>query len=446
MTRGAGSPMDTQKVKLYLVRFIIAVAVLALGVVIFGYLAATRPEPKMVPRENLGELVEVIEVTPGTQQVRVDANGQVVPAKQVALSAEVGGRVVWLSKKLIPGARFTAGEQIARIDPREYNLALQQQFAQVDRAQTELELERSRKQIAEREWQLMGGGEDAGALALRDPQLRTAEAALKAARSGLNRARLSVAKTVLRAPFNAVVHQKSVDQGQLVGPASPVATLVGTDAFWVEVSIPMDHLSWIRVPGVDGETEGSPAVIAQPLGDNQIRRQGEVIRLMPNLDPMGRMARVLVEIPDPLGLGDDSSEADSSAGEDLPLLIGSYVAIAIDGRQLDHVIELPREAVRGGNTVFVAGKDNTLDIRDVDIVWRRPDSVLVGSGLEAGDRVIVSPLGAPVHGMPLRIASSDGSAATRRDDSGAAPVDDTSSAARQQDPKPGARKVAKPSR
>ena len=77
------------------------------------------------------------------------------------MSSEVGGRVVWMTDKLIPGNRLRAGDMLVRIDVRDYSLALEQQAAQVDRAQTELQLEQSRKQIAEREWQLMGGDQPA---------------------------------------------------------------------------------------------------------------------------------------------------------------------------------------------------------------------------------------------------------------------------------------------
>jgi RND family efflux transporter MFP subunit len=377
-----------------------------------------------VERVVLGELVEVIEVKPDRQKVWVPANGQVLPAQQVAMSSEVGGRVVWMSKKLIPGGRLAAGDTLVRIDPREYSLALEQQAAQVDRARTELQLEQSRKEIAEREWQLMGGGQPAeGSLAVRDPQMRTAEAALKAARSGLSQAKLSVTKATVRAPFNAMVHSKAVDLGQLVGPQFSLATLVGTDAFWVQVAIPLERLDWIQVPGVDGATEGALVTISQRLGDKTITRQGKVLRLLPDLDPMGRMARILVEIPDPLGLAAGKAAAGDAAAaiaekQELPLLIGSYVTVEIEGKEVDNAIELPRDAVRGGDEVYVMAGDGTLDVRQVSVVWRRPDSVLISAGLAAGDRVVVSPLQAAVKGMKLRTAQADaeGSRASKHDD------------------------------
>ncbi|MEM9494174.1 MAG: HlyD family efflux transporter periplasmic adaptor subunit, partial [Myxococcota bacterium] len=279
-----------------IVRAIIALGILGVGIMIFGALVSTRPEPSKKPRVDSGLLVEVVAAEAKSSEVIVPANGQIIPAQQIALSAEVSGRVTWLSDALIPGGHIKAGDQIARIDARDYTLAVEQQVAQVDQANTELEVERNRKVIAEREWELLGGNEPANAVALRDPQLRTARASLKSAESALRRAKLNVSKSVIRAPFNALVQQKSVDIGQLVGPQSPLATLVGSDVYWVQAALSVDQLKRIRIPGVSGATEGSAVTVRKSLGDREVTRQGKVIQLLPDLDPVGRMARVLVEI------------------------------------------------------------------------------------------------------------------------------------------------------
>ena len=384
-------------------RIVIVLVILTAGSTIMRNLILTRPQPKKVPQVDKGQLVEVETVETSRQPVEVVANGQVIPSQQIALSAEVAGRVVWLSDHVVPGGRLRAGERVARIDARDYNLAVRQQVAQVDRANTELEVERNRKAIAEREWELLGGDKPANSVALRDPQLRTAEASVKAARSGLERAQLSANKTAITAPFNAVIQQKNVDIGQLVGPQSPLVMLIGTDHFWVQVSIPVDRLRWIDIPGVGGATAGSPATITQTAGSATITRSGEVVRLLGDLDPIGRMARVLVEIPDPLGMKAEPG----AAGGDLPLLIGSYVQVAIQGRRVEGVVEITRDAVHNGDRVYIMKSDNTLEIRPVVVLWQKPDTVLIAEGLEYGDRVIVSPLAEPVAGTKLRRDSDD---------------------------------------
>lgn len=400
-------------------RAAIVSAVMVVAVASFGALMATRAEPEKVPRQERGELVEVIEVAASTQPVTVTAEGTVMAAQQVTLIPEVTGRVVWVSPNLIPGSRVNKGEPLVRLDARDHDLRAKQLLAQVDSARLNLEIERSRKQIAEREWQLLNqdAPADEESLALRAPQLRSAEVALKSAESSLEQARLAVSKAVIRAPFNALVQSESVDVGQLAGPGAQVATLVGTDAFWVQVSLPVERLRWLQIPGVHGAAEGSPArvfqSIGQSIGQDILEREGKIIRLLGDLDPRGRMARVLIELADPLGAGAGQEDAGRTPG--LPLLLGSYVSVQIFGPEAEGVLEIPRVALRNDDQVYVMTDEHTLDIKDVDVIWRRPESVLVRQGaapggLVPGDDVIVTALAVPVQGMKLRLKGATAAA------------------------------------
>ena len=344
-----------------------------------------------------------------------------MPARQLILAPEVSGRILWHAPELVPGGTIEAGTVLVRINPLDYQLALRQSQAQVATQQLSLQVEESRRKIAEREWELFkksgshNGNKkpEQGSLALRGPQLQSAQIALQAARSNVSQAQVLLSRTTLSAPFNAIVQQESVEIGQLVAPSAPLVTLVGTDRFWVQVSLPIDKLRFVELPL--GDEPGSPAQVWVDTGDGRITRKGRVIRLLGDLDPVARMARVLVEIEDPLGLsqgravdaepnatlppsGDDTSPTQSS----LPLLLGSYVHVAIDGRELANVVTLPRRALQPGDRVYVLSNDDTLEIRTVKVLWSTADSVLVRSGLRTGDRVVISPLAAPVGGMKLR--------------------------------------------
>jgi multidrug efflux pump subunit AcrA (membrane-fusion protein) len=180
-----------------------------------------------------------VEVSKADVPVVVEATGIVSPARQIEVIPEVAGRIVGLSKKAIPGGRFRKGEVIARIDPRDYELAISQEQSRVRQAQLELELETGRGDIAAREWELMKENrkEPGNPLLLRTPHLETAKENLQAAKSGLERARLNRERTILRAPFNAIVLDKHVDIGQLTGPSTRVVTLIGTDQLWIDASV-----------------------------------------------------------------------------------------------------------------------------------------------------------------------------------------------------------------
>jgi hypothetical protein len=151
----------------------------------------------------------------------------------------------------------------------------------------------------------------------------------------------------------------------------------------------------VKVPGFNS-TEGSRAVITQRVGEELVRRNGRVVRLFGDLDPAGQMARLLVEVTDPFGFGEDSETS-------LPLLLGAYVTIDVEATPVRAAIQVPRYALREGDRAFVVDRDNQLEVRDVVVAWRMEDSVLVTEGLLPGDRVITSRLAQPVSGMALRV-------------------------------------------
>ncbi|MEM7139237.1 MAG: efflux RND transporter periplasmic adaptor subunit [Myxococcota bacterium] len=379
---------------------VVSVTVLAASVVGALLLVATKKEPPRGENPPEGTLVEVIEVDPEGHDVTLHAKGMVVPSQQVLLQAEVGGRVVWQSSELVPGGRFHRGQPVLRIDPRDYDLAVEAFRAEVNRARLELRLETRRAEVAKREWSSFGdraASDDQRALAQREPQLQAARLALKAAQSALEGAQLDRSRTVLRAPFNAMVVSEDVDPGRLISPQTSVARLVNTDEFYVQASVPVGSLRTITTR--TASEHGSPVSVTQQAGEETIQRRGEVIRKLADLDPDGSMARVLVRIDDPLG-----------DGNELPLLLGSYVDVVVEAKPIEMAIRVPRAAVHGGRNVYVMNEDDLLEIREVDVAWALPEALLISNGLRAGDRIVTSRITNPVPNTKLRLAARTGHA------------------------------------
>jgi multidrug efflux pump subunit AcrA (membrane-fusion protein) len=249
--------------------------------------------------------------------------------------------------------------------------------------------------------------------------LENARAALESAKSSLAKAQLDLERTVIRAPFNCFVREKNVDVGQFVTASAPLATLVGTDRFWVRVSVPVDKLPVVQAPGPEpvvseSEEAGSEGeametsemgskvrVIQEGQGANvrRVVRHGRVVRFLGDMDPRGRMARVLVEVTDPLGI------AAGDAGA-VPLLVDAYVRAEIEGPAIADAFPLPPRAIRDDGRVWTVDEENRLAFRDVEPVWETADEVLV-RGLETGDRVVLSRIGTPVAGMELRVGDDE---------------------------------------
>ena len=329
----------------------------------------------------------------------INAMGTVRPAVEIALTPEVTGIVTYINPMVLPGGLVSAGQVLYQIDSRDYETIVQQRLSDVARAELVLRIEMGNQTVARQEYELLGDliEEQDRELVLREPQLQEAKESLAAARAALAKAQLDVERCTIRAPFNAVIKAKHADPGARVSPTAPLAVLTGTDEYWVETLVPIDQLMWIQFPD-DHNNEGSSVRIDNPAVWQQGQyRQGRVLRLMGQLEEAGRMAKLLVSVPDPLGLQGETTGPS--------LLIDSFVRAQIEGHPIPDVVVLPRAFLRDGGNVWVMNDDNQLEIRPVEIVFRGREAVYVSQGLSDGGRVVSSDLAAPVDGMPLRVDS-----------------------------------------
>ncbi len=352
------------------------------------------------PRRPRVTLVTTIETAAMETPAIVRATGVVAPASTVTVTSQVGGKVVWQSRDLLPGGRFKKGELLARIDPRDYELALHQQESLVRQAELDLELETRRQVVAQREWELLGDerSADDAALALRKPYLETAELALEAARSGLEQARLDLERTELHAPFDSMIIDEWIDVGQVLTPSTPVASLVGSHTFRVMAYVPVERLELLEIPGVNSR-QGSGARVLQAVGTGKwLERDGKIVALSGELEPETRRAGLVVDVDDPL--------AASQGG--LPMLPGAFVELEFEGRELSGVFELPASALYNGDTLWIVDDQHRLGSRKVDVGWRFDDRVFVTAGLDEGLLVVTSPLSLPVQGQRVQIQPDHG--------------------------------------
>lgn len=391
------------------IRYLLPILIVLVGILIMVGLRASRKHP---PRERVrptGALVEVIEVRSTSQRIVVEGNGTVAPRYEITLMPQVTGKVVWVHPDLVAGGAFREGDELLRIEQVDYALAVQRAAAQVAQAEYQLEVARAKADIARREWELMNAAQDrplgdpsAGPgrptapaqphpLVLHEPQLRQAQANLTSAGAALETAQLNLERTVLRAPFNCRVRRQAMAPGQLVGPASQVAVLYATDLVEIEVGLPVADLAWIELPG-------APATVRLDTGEGQYTWAGRADRTVGVVDEIGRLARVVVQVRDPFRRSDPATPE---------LSIGSFVLVEIAGRLVEGTIPVPRRALRENSTVWVAAKDNTLEIREIKLHRLTPTEALVAAGLTSGERIILTPLSGAVQGMTLRLVQAE---------------------------------------
>lgn len=375
---------------------LVCLVILAAASAITYYIYTTEPatERTTATRET-AMLVEVVSVERGNYRPQIVEQGQVEPAKDIILSPRVSGEIVERSTRFRPGQLVEQGAVLLQIDPADYQNILAQRQSDLQQARADLEIERGLQDVAQQEYDLLQETlpQEDRSLVLRQPQLNSVEAAIQSAETAVRQARLELERTTIRAPFDAQIITRNVNIGSQVAAGDNLARLVGVDEYWVVTTVPISKLQWIEMAG-DDKPRGSPARVrnetAWPEG---VTRQGYVDRLIGALDQQTRMARILVTIPDPLSLQDDRNGP--------PLIIGEYMRVIIEGRELRDVIRLNRNYVHEGDTVWVM-EAGTLQIREVSIPFRDAQYAYIRDGLNESDKVVTTNLTTVVEGAPLR--------------------------------------------
>lgn len=372
------------------------VVVLVVSGTVAWYMMTHKPRPERRKPVPTIPVVTVQELSLSDYLVVIPAMGTVVPATEVDLKAQVGGPIIWTHPEFVEGGIVRKGQTLAKIDPVDYELALTAKRAVLESAIANLKAEQGKQEVARTEWEILGLGEDATELdlelALRRPQLAEMEANLDAAGAGVRQAELDLERTIIRAPFNALIRSVNVDVGGQISAQSTLATLVGTDFYYVEALIPLDRLDWIQLP----EGPDNPAsIVSVKTGTGKIR-PGRVYKLMGDIQTSGRLARLLIEVKDPLDLEQGGSKRQS-------MLLGDYVNVDIEGSTIEDVFNIPRQYLKDGNLVYTVDSENRLRIKEINVVWRDVISV-VAKGLVPGEKLVVSDLPAAVEGMEVRVA------------------------------------------
>jgi multidrug efflux pump subunit AcrA (membrane-fusion protein) len=463
-------------------RVLLALLILAVGGGIAAYFLLTRPQARRRRPGAEAVLVTVEPVRRASYPAIVQAMGTVQPARVVSLSPRVGGEVTEVSPELLPGGLFEQDDEIVWIDPKDYQIAVRQQTAALAQAKAQLdqrrnevnqrkaeskaavaarELERGQQAVALQEYKLLGesvAAEDRD-LVLRKPQWAAAEAecqareaaekaaeairdateaTVRAAEAVLEKAELDEKRTVVRAPFNAIVLAKSVEKGAQVSAASELGKLAGTDEYWVQVAVPVDELRWLQIPRRNGESGSAARVYDPSAWGKGVFREGRILRLEPQLESQGRMARLIISVTNPLGLTERGNQkrpqtapaqtqpadppasgttsrpaaAPASAPASRPatapapapaMILGAFVRVELIGRPMQDVARVPRDVLLDGDRAKLMTDAGKLEIRKVQVLRRDRQYAYVADSLRPGERLVTSDIGAPVAGMALRV-------------------------------------------
>lgn len=372
-----------------IIQVVVTALFLAAGVVGLKVIVASRPEAeRTLPPVNI-PMVRTVAVKTGPHTVVLGGQGTVTPEKEIQLVPQVSGKVVYVSPALVDGGVFKKGDVLLRIDPADYEIAVTLAQARIKDAESAYTLAGEEAEAARYEWRQLSPDKEPPSLVIKEPQLAAARALLDAEAANLKKARLQLDRTHLTAPFDGRVANKSVDVGQYVAPGQVVASLYSTDAAEIVVPMETQDLYWFQVPGFTSVgAEGARAEVRARMAGKELVLEGLVVRSEGKLDARTRMINVVVRVDNPYAVRP-------------PLAVGVFASVRIFGRTVDGVAVVPRAAVRPGQTVWVV-KDGTLNFRKVDIARFEGSNVIVRSGLDDAEAVVVSTIKAVSDGMKVR--------------------------------------------
>ncbi|GIU03194.1 efflux RND transporter periplasmic adaptor subunit [Shewanella morhuae] len=364
--------------------------ILLLFVLGAALLMQTKEAPEQKAEEIPVPIVDVLQVTQQTVSLNLPSYGVVTPKYKTQLVTEVQGRLLTISANFVAGGIVKKGEQLAQIEPSDYEADLMQADATLAQATAALNEEIARGEVAKIEFK----GYDKGLppeLGLRIPQLKKEQANVKYAQAALARAQRNLERTVIRAPFDGIIKARNVDLGQYVSLGTNLGELYDTSIAEIRLPISNDDLAYLE--SVDNpDTE---VTLSASLAGKNNSWQGNIVRSEGVIDAENRMVYLVAEIKDPY------LRANKVVGS-LPLKYGAFVNAIIKGRTVDGIVKLPRHVVRNDQVVLVNDK-NIVEIRHVNVVRSDLESVFIKDSLKTGERVATTHFNNMANGQLVKV-------------------------------------------
>ena len=352
-------------------------------------LGQVQPDPvEEAPAPDV--IVEIL--TPEDFQIKISSNGTTTPLTQTVLTAEVGGEVIYRSKKFSEGSSVIEGEILAKIDDTDLQLQYKNALLQLANAEVQHSLQLAEAEVAKEAWEKIGDGV-ASDLTLKKPQLKQAEALLEVAKAQVSSAEKKLNKTEIVAPYAGRIQSVNIDLGTTIIPGQPVGALYTSSEIEVTLAVKDNDLQFLSIPMDGRKLDPSEQALVEIRSFYKGKNQtwiGRLERVDGVIDPVTRMINLIAVFKN------DFIETDKP---NLP--IGLFVEAQIDGIILKDIYSIPVNAISENNEVYIVNNDSELVSRQLSILKKYSDFVIVKDGLKAGERIVISKLSTASNGIKV---------------------------------------------
>ena len=394
-------------------KILLPVLLIAASLAGASYLRATKPD--VMPSEEVEAVwaVRAALIEHRDHRPVLDLFGELVPGREVILRSKVPGEVIEASPKLREGGRFEKGEVLLRIDPFDYQAAIDDILAQIAEAEARraellanrateelmLDLDREQLELVQRDVQRFERlaqspaasekslddamiassrqtatvGQREQSLLVLDARLAQQDAAIERLAVAKRRAERDLADTVFKAPFDGVIADAGAELGQTLNGSDVIGRLIDDQQLEISFQLASSEFGRLWQNGLIGrKIRGRWA-----LGDIAFILPATIARVIPAIDPASGGVTVFATIDD--------------QHRDIPLRPGAFIEVEMEDRLYQDVVELPASALFGRNKVYVI-EDDRLRETVVDLVAMRGDRVLITTDIAEGAKVVVSRL------------------------------------------------------
>lgn len=394
---------------MYASRIVLPLIILVAGVAGFFALGKKPDEKTKKPQELGVPEVKVVQVDRHEGTLDIGVDGQAVPYREITLSAEVAGKIVYKAEAARAGRFAQKDSVLLRIDDYDYAIMVQQLETEVEQA--DVSVQELDEEIAGSQ-RLVGLAQDQVGLAEKDynryvdlhgrgastdtemdrsqRDLINAENSSTTVRNQVNllktrrsrvvqaqtltelkkkKAKYDLERTSIAAPVNGVIVQDSVEQGDYVTIGTPLLTIEDTTTIEVKCNLQMDELYWvwdqaaadnsdrgISDSGEDYQIRPTRATVVYRLEGREYVWDGELWRIDGvGLDEKTRTVpcRVIVRDPQSVWIMRGGQRRRATGGP--PALVrGMYVDVVVHTKPSQSLLQIPQRAVRPGEEIWLA--------------------------------------------------------------------------------------------
>lgn len=394
--------MNSKKKNLWL-STLLPIAILVIIIIVINVMLSNKPKAfNRKPPERI-EVVEAEPIEFSDFQVFIDSYGNIQASTSSNLVAQVSGQVISVADNFETGLPIKAGQELLKIDDRDYLIEVRIARAEVANARLALNEEKAQSNQALKDWEKINPNKQANALVLREPQLASAQAKLDAAAARLEKTKLSLSRTQVVAPYDGYIVKRLVSEGELINSNTPVASVFASNSLEVRLPVPSNKVQFLNT---QSKKSAQVKLEADFAGETEswivpLDRSDSVI------DEQTRQWYVTAKLPEDF------------LKNNTQVKVGQFVSAEIEGELLKDVIVVPSKVLTANDEIFIYN-DEAVHRRDIKILWQDDKNTVIAprgreQELTEGELLVTSKLTFVADGAKARLKESESGLSQSKD-------------------------------